>query len=165
MRDGRSSERVQPETEMSLNSAGTTGISLYAGQLVDRCPALRSIWMIGTRANGEVLDSPGPFDWDLVAFADMPTLRRLRKATELHRVDVLLRVVTDGDRFEVAWGRLHMSGSLFQWDWCQANGNEAYYSEARWKGRVDTGNVERTRRKAACVWQPTPVSASRYTRG
>jgi hypothetical protein len=121
--------------------------------------------MIGNRANGEVLDSPGPLDWDLVAFADTPTLRHLRRATELHRVDVLLRVVTDGDRFEVAWGKLHVSGSLFQWDWCQATEEEAYYSEARWKGRLETGNVERTRRKAACVWQSTPVSASRYTGG
>jgi hypothetical protein len=163
MRDGRSSERVQPETEMSLNSAGTTGISVFVGQLVDRFPAMRSIWMIGNRANGEALDSPGPFDWDLVAFADTPTLHRLRKATDLHRVDVLLRVVTDGDRFEVAWGKLRVSGSLFQWDWCQANGKEAYYSEARWKGRAETGNVERTRRKAACVWRSMPVSASRYT--
>jgi hypothetical protein len=147
---------------MSLNSAGTTEISLFVGQLVDRCPAMRSIWVIGNRANGEVLDSPRPIDWDLVAFADMRTLRRLRKATDLHRVDVLLRVVIDGDRFEAAWGKLHVSGSLFQWDWCQANGNEAYYSEARWKGRVETGNVERTRRKAACVWQSTPANANRY---
>lgn len=122
---------------------------------------MRSIWMIGDRANGDVLDSPGPFDWDLVAFADMPTLHRLREATDLHRVDVLLRLVTDGDRFAIAWGKPHLSGSLLQWDWCQATEKEAYYSEARWKGPVGTGNVERTRRKAACVWQSAPAGAGR----
>ncbi|HEV8644986.1 MAG TPA: hypothetical protein VGR01_05400 [Burkholderiales bacterium] len=124
---------------------------------------MRSIWMIGIRANGEVLDPLGAFDWDLVA--DTPTLHRLRKATDLHRVDVLLRVVTDGDRFEVAWGKLQVSGSLFHGDWRQETGIEAYYSEARWKGRVEAGNVERTRRKAVCVWQSTPAGASRYALG
>jgi hypothetical protein len=91
----------------------------------------------------------------------MPTLRHLREATDLHRVDVLLRVVTDGDRFEVAWGKLQVSGSLFQWDWCQTSEDQAYYSEARWKEGAQTGNVERTRRKAACVWQAAPAGAYR----
>jgi len=132
------------------------GISLFVGQLVDRCPSLQSIWTIGDRADGEVLDSHGPFDWDLVAFADEPTLHRLRKATDLHRPDVVLRVVTDGDRFEVAWGRRPVSGSLFQWDWRQATEKEAYYSEARWRAPAGTGSVERTRRRAACVWHCAP---------
>jgi len=118
--------------------------------------------MIGDRADGEALDSHGPFDWDLVAFADQPTLRRLRGATDLHRADVLLRVVTDGDRFEVPWGKPHMSGSLFQWDWRQASETEAYYSEARWTLPMKTGNVERTRRRATCVWQSAPAGASPY---
>jgi hypothetical protein len=138
------------------------GISLFVGQLVDRYPAMRSIWMIGDRADGTVLDSRGPFDWDLVAFADNATLRSLRRATDLHRPDVLLRVVTDGDRFEVPWGRLHMSGSLFQWDWRQATENEAYYSEARWSEPEGTGNVERTRRRAACVWQSAPADINHH---
>ena len=107
------------------------GISLFVSQLADRYPAIQSIWMIGDRADGDVLDSHGPFEWDLVAFADQPTLRRLRSATDLHRADVLLRVVTDGDRFEVPWGE-QLSGSLYQWDWRQATETEAYYSEARW---------------------------------
>jgi hypothetical protein len=135
---------------------------LFVGQLTDRYPAVRSIWMIGDRADGDVLDSQGPFDWDLIAFADPPTLRHLRIATDLHRADVLLRVVTDGDRFEVPWGRLHESGSLFQWDWRQANEQEAYYSEARWTLPMKTGNVERTRRRASCIWRSALDDASRY---
>ena len=133
---------------MSLNSAAPGGIALLIGQLVERFPALRSIWL---------MHSPGASDWDLVAFADRPTLHRLREATDLHRADVLLRVVTDGDRFEVAWGTPHLCGSLFHWDWVQPTRDEAYYSEARWKEGMQTGNVERTRRRAACIWQLMPA--------
>ena len=164
---------------MPLNSAGTRAlaqsgqpwppaggffaaeISLFVGQLVNRCPGIQSIWAIGNRADGEVADLAGPFGWDLVAFADGATLRYLRNAADLHRADVLLRVVTDGDRFEAAWGKLQVSGSLFQWDWCQANGDEAYYSEARWKEGAQAGNVERTRRKATCLWQAERAGAYR----
>jgi len=138
------------------------GISLFVGQLAERYPAIRSIWMIGDRADGDGLDCHGPFDWDLVVFADKPTLRQLRWATDLHRADVLLRVVTDGDRFEMPWGTLQQSGSLFQWDWRQVTETDAYYSEARWTLPMRTGNVERTRRRAACVWRSAPAGASPY---
>jgi len=137
------------------------GISLFISQLADRCPAMQSIWMIGARANRDVTDSPGPFHWDLVAFADIASLCYLRKAQDLHRADVLLRVVTDGDRFEIAWGDSHTSGSLCRWGWRQATQTEAYYSEARWAPPAGTGHVERTRCKAARVWQSAPASASR----
>ena len=127
---------------------------LLVSQLAGRYPAIRSIWTTGSRADGRAPDSEGLFDLELIAFADEPTLRSLRKASDLHRADVLLRVVIGDDRFEVAWGRLHMSGSLFQWGWREANEREAYYSEARWTLPEGTGNVERVRRKAACLWRP-----------
>jgi hypothetical protein len=133
--------------------ASTRGISLFADQIADRYQAVRSIWVIGARAGGDMPDAQSAFDWELVAFAEAATLRALRRATDLHRPDVLLRVVTDGDRFHVAWGPLHMSGSLFQWDWREASERHAYYSEARWTLPAGTGNVERVRRRAACVWR------------
>jgi hypothetical protein len=126
---------------------------LFLSQLAGRYPAVRSIWAIGDRADGGVPDLQSSFDWDLVVFADKPTLRGLRKATDLHRADMLLRVVVDGDRFEVAWGKLHLSGSLFQWDWREATEREAYYSEARWTQPEGTGAVERVRRRAVCLWR------------
>jgi hypothetical protein len=122
-------------------------------QIADRYRAVRSIWMTGSRADGGAAELGSPFDWELVAFADEPVLRSLRQATDLHRADVLLRVVIDGDRFQVAWGPLHMSGSLFQWDWREASGQQAYYSEARWTVPAETGDVERVRRRAACLWR------------
>ena len=129
------------------------GLSRFVKQLVYRCPAMRSVWTIGERADGDAADSPRPFAWDLVAFADSATLHYLRRAADLHRADVLLRVVTDGDRFEIAWGDVERSGSLFGWDWCRATEVDAFYSEARWALPVEAGNVERTRHRAACVWQ------------
>jgi hypothetical protein len=141
------------------SDASMHGMSLFLSQLADRYPAVRSIWAIGDRADGGVLDSESAFDWHLVAFADKPTLYGLRKATDLHRTDVVLRVVTDGDRFEVAWGRPDVSGSLFQWDWRQVTEKEAFYSEARWTVPVEAGNVERTRRRAVRVWQPARTAA------
>jgi hypothetical protein len=145
----RGAESRGPEASM-------LGISLLVDQLAGRCPAMRSIWAIGSRADGGAPEAQGPFDWDLVAFADASALRALRKATDLHRADVLLRVVIDSDRFEVAWGKLHLSGSLFQWDWREATEREAYYSEARWTLPAGTGNVERVRRRAACLWRSEP---------
>jgi hypothetical protein len=136
-------------------------IAPFIGQLVNRCPAIRSVWTIGQPANGEGMDPLRRFDWELVAFADVATLHYLRRAADLHRVDVLLRIVTDGDRFEIAWGALERSGSLFSWGWRRATESEAYYSEAHWARAPQSGDVERTRRKAACVWQAVPPSVSR----
>src|SRR6185295_13052041 len=131
---------------------GVSGISPFIGQLVNRCPAMRSVWTIGRPANGGVVDPLRAVDWELVAFADIATLRYLRRAADLHRADVLLRIVTDGDRFEIAWGALERSGSLFSWGWRRVTESEACFSEARWAQPPQGGEVERTHRKAACVW-------------
>src|SRR5258705_9454903 len=40
-----------------------------------------------------------------------------------------------------------------------ATEKEAFYSEARWTSPVGTGNVERTRRRAVCVWQSASAGA------
>jgi hypothetical protein len=135
-------------TQMSMRE-----ITLFVDQLTDRYRAVRSIWVIGARAGGDMPDAQSSFDWELIAFADAATLRALRRATDLHRSDVLLRVVIDGDRFQVAWGPLHMSGSLFQWDWREASERQAYYSEARWTLPAGSGDVERVRRRASCLWR------------
>src|ERR1700682_2636037 len=107
-------------------------ISAFLGRIIEACPAIRSIWLVGERADASVCEPAASIAWDLVVFADAFTLHRLRKSTDLHREDVHLRVVTDGDRFDSAWGGLQSSGSLMQWGWRQATPTEAYYSEAKW---------------------------------
>lgn len=129
-----------------------SAISQFLADLQACCPALRSVWMLGERAIAKGPRTVAPAIWDLVAFADAPSLQRLRRAGHLHRPDVRLRIVTDGDRFGLAWGEASAAGSLSQWDWVQVNEREAFYSEARWSEPAHARLVERTRRRALCLW-------------
>ena len=88
----------------------------------------------------------------LMAFADPMTLARLRKAQDLHRDDVHLRVVTDGDHFDTAWGKHPSCGSLMSIEWRETAGAEAFYTEATWAGPVQNRDVQCTRRKAVRLW-------------
>jgi hypothetical protein len=134
-------------------AAAASPISPFLGLLEAHCPAVRSVWMIGERAASAAPHEPGPLVWDLLVFADAATLQRLRVATHLHRRDVRLRVVTDGDAYAVAWGDLPGYGSLFQWEWLEASEAEAFYSEAHWREPAHARVVTRTRRKALCLWR------------
>ena len=97
---------------------------------------------------------PAPLRHELLAFADAATLARLRKSEHLHRADVELLVVVDGDLFESAWGPRKLSGSLARWAWRQISPHEAYYDESRWSQcDGDAGAVVRVRRRAIIVWQ------------
>ena len=117
--------------------------------MLDCCMDIRDVWLIGQDENTP--DSAGP-RWELLAFADSTTLQRLRKANDLHRADVDVLVVTDGDRFENAWGQHRLSGSLVRWAWRRAVDGEAFYNEARWAGEPEQGEVVRVRRKAVLLW-------------
>jgi hypothetical protein len=112
------------------------GISIFLDQLAEHCPDIASVWLIGARADDDTLDSRSYFGWDLVAFADDATLRRLRGATELHRDDVCLRVVTDGDHFAPAWGDRSREGALSRWRWRSAGEREAFYAQAHRQRRA-----------------------------
>jgi hypothetical protein len=90
---------------------------------------------------------------ELLAFADAPTLERLRRSSDLHDADVALLVVVDGDRVETAWGARKLSGSLARWAWRQVSPGLAYYDESRWAEPNRTGSVVRVRRTALLVWQ------------
>jgi hypothetical protein len=129
----------------------TDGLAPFLGQILARCAFLRSLWLIGARADGE--PQAGPFAWDILGFGDARTLDQLRRATELHRPDVLFRVVLDGDRFQVAWGPAQAYGSLFDWAWQPAGAAEAYYDEAVWAAPIEERIVQRVRRKAVRLWQ------------
>jgi hypothetical protein len=132
-----------------------SALSWFVAELQACCPALRSVWVIGERAAAATLGHADADTWDLIAFADAPSLQRLRGAQHLHRSDVRLRVVTDGDRFGLAWGDAPAAGALSQWEWVQVNEREAFYSEAHWSEPVEAALVARTRYKARCLWQST----------
>ena len=122
-------------------------VSAYLSRLLECCLDIRRVWLLGQ--DGEPAAGLVP-RWELLVFADAPTLHRLRKSPDLHREDIDVFVVIDGDRFENAWGRGRLSGSLVRWAWRELE-NEAFYNESRWAGTHDLGNVVRIRRKAVLL--------------
>ena len=117
-------------------------LSAFVSHLLARCLSIRSVWTLG----------PGEF----LVFADPAALRSLRKCDELHRADVEVLVVVDGDSFENAWGGRKLSGSLARWAWRQVSPELAYFDESRWK-EGDAGGVVRVRRKASLLWPSQAV--------
>lgn len=121
---------------------------VFVGSVATCSSRIRAVWMIGLEAD----ENTATAEWDLIAFADRQALELLRNRRDLHRPGARMRVVTDGDRFQVAWGDLPGPGSLMQWDWNQSTPDEAFYSQARWRP-AGGGEVERVRRKAICLWR------------
>lgn len=132
----------------------------FVSDLLLCCLDIRSVWSLDHRPGETPLQ---PATRQLLAFADRMTLRHLRKREDLHRTDVGLLVVVDGDAFENAWGPSCLSGSLARWAWRQVSAHEAYYDEARWvTPDANGGNVVRIRRKALLLWQEPLVSRPNF---
>jgi hypothetical protein len=138
----------------------TAAIGSFVTALAAWCPTIRAVWCVGERADAHEEHDTEHLPWDLVAFANRYVLFRLRTTTSLHRLDVRLRVVIDGDQLRAAWGGGPDGGSLMQWEWMETGGGEAFYSEARWALPLSGRLVERVRRRALCVWRQ-PASPSR----
>lgn len=124
-------------------------LSAFVSHVLIHGLEIRAVWSVGhAEAAAE------PERCELVVFADQSTLQSLRKSAPLHRADVDLVVVVDGDRFESAWGERRISGSLARWAWRQVSPELAYYDESRWAEREgDDGSVVRVRMKATLLWQ------------
>ena len=136
--------------ETPLRSAPAE-ITAFVSRVLASCLDIHAIWSMDHRPDES---RPAPLRHELLAFADAPTLQRLRRCEYLHRVDVEFLVVIDGDLFESAWGPRKLSGSLARWAWRQISPHEAYYDESRWSQcDGDAGAVVRVRRKAFVVWQ------------
>jgi hypothetical protein len=128
-----------------------SSLSAYLRRIIERSLDVRAVWSIG---HTEPAVAPADAAWHLLVFADTPTLQRLRKSDHLHRADVELLVVVDGDRFENAWGGQRLSGSLGRWAWRQVSEDVAYYDESKWSlPGAAGGTVVRVRRRASLVWR------------
>ena len=123
-------------------------------QLLRQCVDIRAIWSVGhCPASAAPAGSAAPATV-LLAFADHATLARLRKCDALHRSDVDLLVVVDGDLFESAWGEHRVTGALSRWAWQEVSGDHAFYDEARWASQAgDPAGVVRERREAHLIWR------------
>jgi predicted nucleotidyltransferase len=116
-------------------------IASHLATVCARHPAITELWLLGSRANG---NAKADSDWDVLAFADEPTLTALRAKPELKRADVDFLVVVDGDRFESPWWRLdkprkYKKGRLKShdapdgsevcgWEWERVSDSEARYT-------------------------------------
>jgi len=87
-------------------------LGMYVDALRKKCPAIDQVWLLGPRANDP--ESRGT-DWDLLLFADARVLREVRSDASWRRGDLNLMIVTDGDRFESAWGEPAGSLAAMQW--------------------------------------------------
>ena len=137
----------------AVHDAGP-GIAGFVYSLAACYPAIRSLWLVGDHANSADASDAAASPWELMAFANRHTLIGLKSSTLLHRQDVRLSVVTDGDRFEQAWGDAPDAGSLSQTNWVERDdGEAAFYSDAATRNTVPGATAQRTRRKAVCVWR------------
>ena len=131
------------------------GLSAFLSRVLVSCLEIRAVW--SSADAGSCLASASH---QLIVFADKPTLLRLRRSDQLHRADVELLVVFDGDRFENAWGTQRLSGSLSRWAWRQVSDELAYFDESKWAHREgDPGAVVRVRRQAMLIWAAAAVGA------
>lgn len=122
-------------------------LSAFLSRVLAHCPDICAAWSLGHVDADRLPTEPVH---ELLVFANRPTLDRLRKSDELHRADVRLLVVLDGDHFENAWGAHRQSGSLAGSGWRETAHDLAYFDEPHWVGDAD---VIRTRRKAVLMWR------------
>lgn len=105
----------------------TPKIHKYIGNLTEKLPEIRSIWLFGSRANGNARDSS---DWDLLVFGDVSTFNSVKNDEILHLKEVDLMIVS-GDEFSRPYGE-PKHGSLKKWNWELKSENIATYDAVKW---------------------------------
>jgi hypothetical protein len=132
----------------------------YVHEVLASSLDIRAIWSIG---HGPIEYRGDAQQLRLLAFGSAAVLERLRKCDRLHRADVELLVVVDGDFFASAWGPAVWTGSLARWAWQETAPGEAYYDESRWA--QSGGQVVRIRRRALLLWRRADLQAGSAKRG
>lgn len=98
---------------------------MYVDRLREAYPSIDEIWLLGSRVNA-ARERGG--EWELLAFADNDALDGIRADASVHRDDLHLSIVTDGDRFERAWGS-PQPGSLSSIRWRVEDLHSASYAK------------------------------------
>jgi len=139
------------EVLLSLPPARRAPPAEFLYSLLRQCVDIRAIWSVGHTPSAP--QAAVPCVIELLAFADRRTLASLRVCDRLHRADVRLLVVIDGDEYENAWGE-PVYGSLSRCAWQEVSSGHAFYDEARWASPADeAGAVVRERREAYLIWR------------
>lgn len=97
-------------------------ISSYVKKLTEQYPAIHSIWLFGSRANGTAKETS---DWDLFVFGNEQGLVSLRNNSSLKNDYVDILFVVNGDDFVSAWA--DKRGKLTEWQWKELSSTEASY--------------------------------------
>jgi hypothetical protein len=99
------------------------GLGMYIDIARERHPGMDEVWLLGKPSN----HSGGKEGlWTLLTFGNEAVLESLRADGSLHRCDVQLLVVTDGDRYASAWGE-GQSGTLTSLQWRRGGADSAAY--------------------------------------
>ena len=75
-------------------------IEAYIDKLTAKCSMIKSIWLIGSRANNTFRDDS---DWDFIVFADKNTLKELQQDSAFDKDNIDLLIVYNGNDFEEPW--------------------------------------------------------------
>lgn len=105
-------------------------LGMYVDTLRKRYRSIDEVWVLGPRAEEP---QNRDADWEILAFADLDALQGIRNDPSLHRDDLNLMVVTDGSRFERAWGN-PQPGSLSDIEWRREDPYSASYVARREDG-------------------------------
>jgi len=99
----------------------------YVRGLVSEFRRIKSVWLIGSRANGEERQDS---DWDLLVFADEETLKGLMSRHEFKQTHIDLFIVYNslGD-FRNPWKL--KTGNLKKWGWRKLSKIEGEYESVK----------------------------------
>jgi predicted nucleotidyltransferase len=125
-------------------------------QLTVVCPAIREVWLLGSRANGTARPDS---DWDLLVFGAQAVRMCIESHSELHRSEIdLLLVDNSNGEFSRPWGP-QKTGSLSRWEWKAVSEEVATYKSVKWipdeddpVPGADTGEMVVSRLNAYRVW-------------
>ncbi|HBR15430.1 MAG TPA: hypothetical protein DD723_07805 [Candidatus Omnitrophica bacterium] len=115
-----------------MNTIQKVNLNSYIEQLILIYPQIKSVWLIGSRANNSFSENS---DWDLLAFADEQTLNQLGQNAKFKHDCIDLLVVYDHNHFRKPWtdsarGENLKSGSLKKWKWRELNSELAQYESS-----------------------------------
>jgi hypothetical protein len=126
-------------------------INAFIDEVLACCPLIEAIWLVADPAGGS-RHAVRLYTWDLIACADPMTLHRLRKTVKLHRSDVRLRVMSDANRLDNAWGGDFGASVPVASQWEPSGPGQGHYIECLRAG--EPGSSEQCkRRQAVCLWQ------------
>lgn len=112
---------------------------MYVDRLREQHATLDQVWVLA--GPGE---TSGDAVWELLGFGDERVLEAIRADERVHRDDVDLKIVVDGDHFRPAWGEEH-EGTLSGLAWRLDGPRSATYSKAAVAGAADRRTAVRVR--------------------